>query len=117
LHVVAYLPLVGASGCLNNCQGTPRVCTVIHNFRSYPSGGRIVVNLPFLTDEQDTLSTDDISLYPRLGTACALLDKLVSSRFPNALSPIVSAHSQAAIPLHLGAKVLQQLSKALMRGD
>lgn len=81
------------------------------------SGGRIVVNLPFLTDEQDTLNTDDISLYPRFGTACALLDKLVSSRFPNALSPIVSAHSQAAIPLHLGAKVLQQLSKALMRSD
>jgi len=21
---------------LNNCQGTPRICTVIHNFRSYP---------------------------------------------------------------------------------
>jgi|SRR6185437_14061416 len=34
--------------------------------------------------------------------------------FPNALAPIVSAHAQAAIPLHLGAKVLEQLAKALM---
>jgi hypothetical protein len=45
---------------------------------------------------------------------CALLDKLVSSRFPNALAPIVSAHAHAAIPLNLGAKVLEQLTKALM---
>ena len=37
MHVVAYLPLVGASGFLDNCQGTPRVCTVIHNFWSYPA--------------------------------------------------------------------------------
>ena len=46
-----------------------------------------------------------------------LLDKFVSARFPNALSPIVSAHAHAAIPLQLGAKVLQQLARALMRKD
>ncbi|MCB9890659.1 MAG: hypothetical protein H6832_17085 [Planctomycetes bacterium] len=34
---MAYLPLVGAYGCLNNCQGTPRLYPVIHNFRSYPT--------------------------------------------------------------------------------
>jgi len=27
----------------------------------------------------------------------------------------VSAHAQAAIPLHLGAKVLQQLARALVQ--
>ena len=69
----------------------------------------------FLTPEQDTLDTDDVALYPQFSTACALLDKLVTSRYPNALSPLVSAHAQAAIPLHLGAKVLQQLARALMR--
>lgn len=79
------------------------------------SGARIVASLPFLSDAQDTLATDDTTLYPRFATACALLDKLVTSRFPNALSPLVSAHAQAAIPLHLGAKVLQQLARALMR--
>jgi hypothetical protein len=41
----------------------------------------------------------------------------VSSQFPNSLSPIVSAHAHAAIPLALGAKVLEQLAKALMRDD
>lgn len=78
------------------------------------SGARIVANIPFLANEQDSLATEDPSLYPRLGTVCALLDKLVTSRFPNALGPIVSAHAHASIPLHLGQKVLKQLAQALM---
>ena len=85
-------------------------------FYKTKSGAKIVANIPFLTPEQDTLTSSDQSLYPRLGTVCALLDKLVTSRFPNALSPIVSAHAQASIPLHLGQKVLRQLAQELMRG-
>lgn len=84
-------------------------------FYKTASGARIVANIPFLTDAQDTLSTDDISLYPPFGKVCSLLDKLVSCRFPNSVSPIISAHAHAAIPLELGAKVLQQLARALMR--
>jgi hypothetical protein len=84
-------------------------------FYKTKSGARIVANIPFLTRDQDTLSSDDPDLYPRLGTVCGLLDKLVTSRFPNALAPIVSAHAQASIPLHLGQKVLRQLAQALMR--
>jgi hypothetical protein len=78
------------------------------------SGARIVASIPFLDARQDTLQTADVSIYPAFAVTCALLDRLVSSRFPNALSPIVSAHAQAAIPLHLGAKVLEQLARALM---
>ena len=81
------------------------------------SGARIVANIPFLSDEQDTLDSGDVTLYPRFPVICHLLDRLVSSHFPNALSPIVSAHSHAAIPLNLGAKVLQQLARALMKKD
>lgn len=80
-------------------------------------GSRIVASIPFLNDEQDTLDSDDVSLYPRFATACALIDKLASSRFQNALTPLVSAHAQAAIPLYLGAKVLEQLARALMRNE
>jgi hypothetical protein len=85
-------------------------------FYKTASGTRIVASIPFLSDAQDTLD-NDVALYPQFGTACALLDKLVSSRFPNSLSPLISAHSHAAIPLHLGAKVLQQLARALMREE
>jgi NurA domain len=81
------------------------------------SGARIVAVLPFLDDAQDTLDSDDVALYPRFGTACALLDKLVSCRYPNSLNPLIAAHAQAAIPLKLGTKVLQQLTRALMARD
>jgi hypothetical protein len=84
-------------------------------FYKAPSKARIVGSIPFLRPEQDTLDSDDVSLYPCFGTVCALLDKLVTSRFENALTPLVSAHAQAAIPLQLGQKVLKQLAQALMR--
>ncbi|MFP2904134.1 DNA double-strand break repair nuclease NurA [Pyxidicoccus sp. 3LFB2] len=84
-------------------------------FYKTASGARIVATIPFLTDEQDTLDSDDVALYPQFAATCALLDKLVSSRFPNSLAPLVSANAQAAIPLNLGAKVLEQLARALMK--
>jgi hypothetical protein len=84
-------------------------------FYKTSSGARIVANIPYLSQDQDTLA-DDPGLYSQLDLTLALLDKLVSSRYPNAVSPIVSAHAQAAIPLHLGAKVLQQLARALVQG-
>lgn len=79
------------------------------------SGARIVANVPFLSDEQDSLDSSDVTQYPQIARTCKVLDKLVSSRYPNSLSPIVSANSYAAIPLNMGAKVLQQLARALMR--
>ncbi len=84
-------------------------------FYKAKSGARIVASIPFLEAKQETLDSDDIGLYPSFATVCALLDRLVSCRYPNALAPLVSAHAQAAIPLHLGAKVLEQLAHALMR--
>jgi hypothetical protein len=86
-------------------------------FYKAKSGARIVATLPILDDAQDDISRDDVALYPSFGRICSLLDKLVSSRFPNAVGPIVSAHSHAAIPLTLGTKVLEQLARALMKGD
>ncbi|MEH1165498.1 DNA double-strand break repair nuclease NurA [Micromonospora sp. CPCC 205539] len=86
-------------------------------FYKTANGSRIVANIPFLDDDQDTLDTSDVSRYPQLPLVCELLDKLVSSRFENALTPIVSAHAHAAIPLHLGEKVLKQLAAALMKDD
>jgi len=86
-------------------------------FYKTKSGARIVATLPMLDDAQDDISKDDITLYPSFGRICGLLDKLVSSRFPNAVGPIVTAHSHAAIPLTLGTKVLEQLARALMKSD
>lgn len=84
-------------------------------FYKTASGARIVASIPFLSDDQDSLDSDVPTAFPRFGTICNLLDKLVTSRFPNALAPIVSAHAHASIPLHLGQKVLTQLARVLMQ--
>lgn len=94
-------------------------------FYKTSNGAKVVVNIPFLSDDQDTLESmghDDmgssnIGLYPQIPVICDLLDKLVSSRFENAVAPIVQANAAAAVPLNLGAKVLQQLAHVLMRED
>jgi hypothetical protein len=85
-------------------------------FYKTQGGARIVGTIPFLTDAQDNLDTDDITLYRSFPTLLSLLDKLASSRYVNAVSPLIAAHSHAAIPLHLGSKVLRSLAAALM-GD
>jgi hypothetical protein len=83
-------------------------------FYKTASGARIVANIPFLSDEQDNIDSDDITPYPKFKTYLALLDQFVSSRYANSLTPIISAHAEASIPLNLGAKVLTQLARALM---
>lgn len=86
-------------------------------FYKAANGARIVATMPFLNAEQDSIEKDDVSPYPQFPHYCLLLDKLTSSRYPNSLAPIVSAHAHAAIPLSLGTKVLEQLAKALVRED
>lgn len=81
------------------------------------SGARIVATLATLDEAQKDSRTDDVAVYPNFGRVCRLLDQLVSSRYPNSLGPIIAAHAQAAIPLTLGTKVLQQLATALMKGS
>ncbi|KKK07249.1 DNA double-strand break repair nuclease NurA [Micromonospora sp. HK10] len=78
---------------------------------------RVVGSIPFLDEEQDSLDSSDLSRYRQLPAVCALLDKLVSSRFANSVSPIIAAHAHAAIPFTLGAKVLHRLAVALMRDE
>jgi hypothetical protein len=78
------------------------------------SGARIVATLPFLEDNHRDLTTALPEQYPRLADALNVFDELVSSQFPNALIPITLAHSQAAIPLSLGTKVLEKLARELI---
>jgi hypothetical protein len=79
------------------------------------SGAMIVASLPFLDDFHRDLDKANTDQFPRLPDALALLDQLASSRYPNALAPIISAHAEAAIPLNLGKRVLAEIAKQLMR--
>lgn len=78
------------------------------------SGAKIVATLPFLDETHRDLDQAEPDQYPRLADAMSLLDQVVSSRYPNALTPLVSAHAEAAIPLNLGKRVLEQLARELM---
>ena len=83
-------------------------------FYKTKSGSRLVASLPFLKDEHRDMARAEQSQYPRLADAIGLLDQLVSSRFPNAFTPLVLANSEAAIPLSLGSKVLESLARELI---
>ncbi|MFO8014551.1 MAG: hypothetical protein R6X20_14730 [Phycisphaerae bacterium] len=83
-------------------------------FYKTQGNARIVASIPFLSQAQDTLDSEDVSLYPQFATICTLLDRVVSSRYANAVSPLIAANAQAAIPLQLGSKVLTQLARALL---
>ncbi len=79
------------------------------------AGARIVATLPFLESEHENLDTANVEQFPRLADALNLFDSLASSRYPNALFPISLAHGEAAIPLHLGGRVLERLARELMQ--
>jgi hypothetical protein len=84
-------------------------------FYKTESGARIVATVPFLKEEHKDRNDIDPNLFPRITDALSLLDKLASSRYPNALIPLVSAHAEAAIPMNLGRRVLEKLARELVR--
>jgi hypothetical protein len=79
------------------------------------SGARIVASLPMLNPSDEEFDRADPEQYPRLSDALALLDQVASSRFPNALSPLISANAEAAIPMNLGSRVLEEMAKRLIK--
>jgi hypothetical protein len=87
-------------------------------FYKTASGARIVASLPLLSDEMEDITRPEPALYARLGDALRLLDEVVSDRYPNAVFPLISAHAEAAIPLNLGSRVLEDITRRLIRkGD
>jgi len=57
---------------------------------------------------------DDPTNYPMLANTLALLDRLGTSLYEDALIPVALAHSFASIPLRTGSKVLTLLSRELL---
>lgn len=78
---------------------------------------RLVMTTAFLNQAQSDLTRSDLTLYPSLGRACALLDGITSSQSPNSLMPIRLAHHAAAIPIRPSANVLQNLAEGLMKNE
>jgi protein-tyrosine-phosphatase len=77
------------------------------------NGYRIVPNLAFYSDEQGNIKTALPNQFPRLADVLSLLDKLVSSRYPHSVTPLISAHAEAAIPLNLGKKIFEEIAQEI----
>ena len=82
-------------------------------FYKTASGARLVASLPFLDDSHREMSSANPNQFPRLGHALNLLDQLSSSRYPNSLSPLISAHAEASIPMNMGSRVLEELARRI----
>ena len=82
-------------------------------FYKAKSGQRIVPVLACYTDTQKDISTANTYQFSRLGDVMSLLDSLVSSRHPNSVSPLISAHAEAAIPLNLGKRIFEDIAREI----
>jgi len=76
------------------------------------TGYRIVPILAFLS-ESPNLESNSPNEFPRLADLMNVLDELVSSRYPNSVSPLVSAHAEAAIPLNLGKRIFEDIAREI----
>ncbi|MCK5136990.1 MAG: DNA double-strand break repair nuclease NurA [Bacteroidales bacterium] len=82
-------------------------------FYKTKTGYRIVPVLAFFDEKQQDLETANTEQYPRLADLMNVLDELVSSRYPNSVSPLVSAHAEAAIPLNLGKRIFDDIAREI----
>jgi hypothetical protein len=82
-------------------------------FYKTASGQKIVPVVACFNDYQRNLDTANPDQFTRLADVMNLLDQLVSSRYPNSVSPLVSAHAEAAIPLNLGKRIFEDIAREI----
>jgi hypothetical protein len=82
-------------------------------FYKAASGQKIVPVVAWFNDNQKNIATANPNQFTRLGDVMNLLDQLVSSRYPNSVSPLISAHAEAAIPLNLGKRIFEDIAREI----
>jgi hypothetical protein len=82
-------------------------------FYKAASGQKIVPVLACFTENQRDLRTANTNQFVRLADVMDLLDQMVSSRYPNSVTPLISAHAEAAIPLSLGKRIFEDIAREI----
>ena len=82
-------------------------------FYKTASGQKLVPVVACFNDFQRDLLTANPNQFSRLADVMNLLDRLVSNRYPNSVSPLVSAHAEAAIPLNLGKLIFEDIAREI----
>lgn len=76
-------------------------------------GYKIVPSVAFFNEYQQNLTTAHPNQFTRLADVMSLLDQVVSSRYRNAVTPLVSAHAEASIPLNLGRRIFEDIAREI----
>lgn len=82
-------------------------------FYKTKTGYLLVPVLATYDEHQASLDTAKPEQFPRLGDVTSLLDEMVSNRYPDSVSPLISAHAEAAIPLSLGTKIFEDIAREI----
>lgn len=82
-------------------------------FYKNSAGYRVVCSIATYNEYQSNTETAFPAQFPRLADVFTLLDKLVSSRYENSVTPLAAAHAEAAIPLNLGKKIFEDIAKEI----
>ena len=82
-------------------------------FYKTASGQKLVPVIAWYNDYQKNLDTANPDQFSRLGDVLHLLDRLVSNRYPNSISPLISAHAEAAIPLNMGTRLFEDIAREI----
>jgi hypothetical protein len=82
-------------------------------FYKAASGQKIVPVVACFNEYQKNLNTAKPDQFPRLADVMNLLDQLVSCRYPNSVSPLISAHTEAAIPLNIGKRIFDDIAREI----
>jgi hypothetical protein len=82
-------------------------------FYKTKAGYRVVASLATYNNYQSNTQTSFPAQFPRLADVVGLLDKLVSSRYENSVTPLAAAHAEAAIPLNLGKSIFEEIARQI----
>lgn len=82
-------------------------------FYKTKAGYRVVCSIATYNNYQSNTITAFPAQFPRLADVLVLLDKLVSSRYENSVTPLAAAHAEAAIPLNLGKRIFDDIAKQI----
>jgi hypothetical protein len=82
-------------------------------FYKAASGQKVVPVVAYFNDYQKSLDTANPDQFTRLADVMNLLDQLASSRHPNSVSPLISAHAEASIPLNLGKRIFEDIAREI----
>jgi hypothetical protein len=80
-------------------------------FYKAASGQKIVPVIAWFDDSQKDMRTARPDQFVRLADVIYLLDQVVSNRYPDSVTPLISAHAEAAIPLNIGKRIFEDMAR------